>query len=474
MKRLLRMFVAVGLLALLSVSMTGCGGDGDNPTTPTPTPTGPPTGVLATFNNASSATVSWNPVADATSYNVYYAEASGVSKSVHDVDVNTAGTSYTFEGAEKLAVDTTYYFVVTAVKGSIESVESLEVSAKYTTFAQPDLTGTWNITLFYTGIGSSPANYLGWLRMNVTFGADGTATSINYYERSDGGTTPPPPPFILTIDEKGLVTQSGNYTGNTSHNVMSSNKELIIGTDTIPGIAPDTFVQVIRICQKAPDFGTMEESFSDADLANQSFVFHVLSSGAGQGWAYGAGTIDADRLATITSFLDSAGGTTPDPETETLVINPTIGVVTSTTDTNFKGVMTLDKHMIIGTTTDEAGTSFQLRVIQLTDPADPPTFTFSDLAGAYNFSQIFAGDPAQWQYGTLAINSSGVTNFPTFEDSILGSLDIDPITLSINAAGTITQAEDASFHGTMSANKELLVSTFTLEEGVYGLALAAK
>lgn len=474
MKKLLRSFGAVVLMAFLAVSMSACGGgDGNNwfwfPTTPPDAPTG----VVAIFNNSSSATVSWNAVADATSYNVYYAEASGVSKTVHDVMVSTDGTSYTFEGAEQLAVDTTYYFVVTAVKDSKESVESLEVSAKYTTFAQTDLEGTWNVTLFYTGIGV-PANYFGWLKLNVTLDAAGDAT-INYYEPSTGVAPPPtvdPDDFKFTIDENGIVTQTGIYPGNTSHNVMSSNKELIIGTDTISGNAPDTFVQVIRIFQKAPDWGTMEESFSDADLANKSFVFHVLSSGALQGWAYGAGTIDAGLVSTISSIFDPTGAGTP-PDPETLVIDPTTGVVTSTTDTNFAGVMTLDKNMIIGTTQDGEG-SFQLRVIQLTDPAAPPTFTMGDLAGVYNFSSIFEGTPAQWQYGTLTINSSGVTSFLTLEDSILGPLVIPPVTLSMNAAGTITQAGDASFHGTMSANKELLVSTFTLYEGVYGLSLAAK
>ncbi|MRR07083.1 MAG: fibronectin type III domain-containing protein [Deltaproteobacteria bacterium] len=471
MKKLLRMFCAVGLVTLLAVSMTGCGdGDDDNGTSPPAAPTG----VSAVFNNASSATVSWSPVAGATSYNVYYADASGVTKSAYDVKVNTTGTSYTFEDAEKLAVDTTYYFVVTAVKDSTESAESIEVSAEYTTFAQGDLTGTWNFTLFYTGIGA-PANYLGWLRMNITLDADGVAT-VNYYKQSDGGVTPPDGSLILTIDGKGLVTQSGDYTGNTSHNVMSSNKELIIGTDTIAGFVPETEVQVIRIMQKAPDWGTMEESFSANDLTNIPFVFHQLASGAEQNWVRGIGATNDSGQVTITSITDSVDptvpGELPDANYDTLSINPSTGVVSSTFDTSFKGVMTLDKKMIIGTTKDMMGT-FQLRVILVSGQ----TFTMGDLAGVYKFASIFDGDSALWQYGTVAINSSGVTDFLEYLDST-GDATLPPsATLSMNASGTITNAADSTFLGNLSFNKELMVSTFTagdVDSELYGLSLAVK
>jgi len=138
MKNLLRMFVTMGLLALFAFSMTGCGSDDDVWFVPAKAPAAP-TGVIATFNNSSSATVSWNPVATATSYNVYYSTAPGVTKLDYDVTVNTSATSYTFEG---LASDTTYYFVVTAVRSSKESVESLEVSAIWQPSQQSALYGT--------------------------------------------------------------------------------------------------------------------------------------------------------------------------------------------------------------------------------------------------------------------------------------------------------------------------------------------
>ena len=179
--------------------MTGCGGDGNNFVWfPKTTPTGPPTGVLATFNNASSATVSWNPVLDATSYNVYYSKLSGVSKTVNQGMVNTTDTSYTFEGAEKLDVDTPYYFVVTALKKKTESVDSLQVSAIYATFGQADLTGTWNVTLFRTGGAALPTGF-GWIRETITLDAEGIVIvdPAPFYQDSEGGDTWPAGPGEL-------------------------------------------------------------------------------------------------------------------------------------------------------------------------------------------------------------------------------------------------------------------------------------
>jgi len=449
------MFVAVGLLALLSVSMTGCGSSDDGfYFFPTKTPDAP-TGVLATFNNASSATVSWNAVDDATSYNVYYADASGVTKDVYDVTVNTAGTSYTFEGAEQLAVDTTYYFVVTAVKGSKESVESLQVSAKYTIFAQTDLEGSWYVTNFWTGADKP----LGWIRMKITLDAEGTAT-IDTYEQSDGTTAIPMGNLSFTIAPDGIVTQGGDFGGLDSHNVMSSNKELIVGTNDYS----DT-VKEIRICQKIDPLVV----FADADLMGKTFAFHELASGAEVGWARGDGTIDSLLVSTITFFTDSAGGVTP-PLDDVLSIDAN-GIVTSDNDPFFAGTMSSDKKLVVGTTRDEGDTSYQLRIIQVTGA----TFTMGDLAGTYNLSSLFDGASALWQYGTLTINSSGLTSFLTYLDSTGSSVLPPNYILSMTALGSITSAADVTAHGTMSFNKDLFVSTATVNPGgeeLYGLSLA--
>ncbi len=166
MKNLLRIFVTVGLLVLFAFSMTGCGSDNGYWYVPTKAPAAP-TGVTAVFTSSNSATVSWDAVDGATSYNVYYSTVPGVTKTVYTATVNTAATSYTFD---TFAPDTTYYFVVTAVKGSKESVESIEVSAK------------WVLALYGTTVGTDVLGVSDLVLLDPDTGAYvRTIGSVGYY-----------------------------------------------------------------------------------------------------------------------------------------------------------------------------------------------------------------------------------------------------------------------------------------------------
>jgi fibronectin type 3 domain-containing protein len=69
-------------------------------------------------------TLAWDAVQDATSYNVYWNDASGVKRH-NGRKVSTLNNSAIIKG---LKHGTTYYFVVTAVNASGESKESEELS----------------------------------------------------------------------------------------------------------------------------------------------------------------------------------------------------------------------------------------------------------------------------------------------------------------------------------------------------------
>lgn len=124
------------LSVLLAVSLTACGGGGEGSssgtTTTTPAPSAP-TGVSATAGNG-QATISWNTVSGATSYNIYWSTTSGVTKT-NGTKITGATSPYSHTG---LTNGTTYYYIVTAVNSSGESVESAQVSATPTA---PTITG---------------------------------------------------------------------------------------------------------------------------------------------------------------------------------------------------------------------------------------------------------------------------------------------------------------------------------------------
>lgn len=143
-------------LALLGVGglllVAGCGGGGgesaatgSSGTTSTTVPQAP-TGVTATAQagngcvitvpdtgtcSGSKIIISWNAVSGATSYNLYMASQSGVTKSnyggLSDGMRHSSVTSpYTHD---TLVIGRTYYFVVTAANAAGESQESSQVSA---------------------------------------------------------------------------------------------------------------------------------------------------------------------------------------------------------------------------------------------------------------------------------------------------------------------------------------------------------
>jgi len=90
---------------------------------PTPTLPAAPAGVVAT-SGTNQVSLSWSAVTGATSYNVYYATSSGVTKA-NGTKVVNAASPYVQTG---LSVGTTYYFIVTAVNAAGEGTASATVA----------------------------------------------------------------------------------------------------------------------------------------------------------------------------------------------------------------------------------------------------------------------------------------------------------------------------------------------------------
>jgi fibronectin type 3 domain-containing protein len=97
--------------------------------TPAATPTAPsaPTGVVAS-GGSKQVTVSWTTVSAATSYNVYWSTASGVTTST-GTKIAGASSPYIHTGR---ADSTAYYYIVTAVNGAGESAASAQATATTT------------------------------------------------------------------------------------------------------------------------------------------------------------------------------------------------------------------------------------------------------------------------------------------------------------------------------------------------------
>ena len=123
MNRLARL-VRVSVLALAyGISAGGCGGggsDGGGGSAPDV-----PTGLSARSDASGEVTLDWNAVPGATSYNLYWATSAGVTKQT-GTGILDVSRPHTHTG---LSNGTSHFYIVTAVAGAAESMESTEASA---------------------------------------------------------------------------------------------------------------------------------------------------------------------------------------------------------------------------------------------------------------------------------------------------------------------------------------------------------
>jgi predicted phage tail protein len=134
-----------------------------------------PAGVIATAG-AGQVNVAWTSVTDATSYNVYYATASGVTTAT-GTKVPVTTNSYLQTG---LTAGTSYYYVVTALNSAGESIASTQVSA--TVNSAPPVTTVPAAPTGVSAVGGTNQVTLSW-------GLVASAVSYNVYYATTSGVT---------------------------------------------------------------------------------------------------------------------------------------------------------------------------------------------------------------------------------------------------------------------------------------------
>jgi hypothetical protein len=330
-------------------------------------------------------------------------------------------------------------------------------SATYTititvTFSQTDLAGNWDGIFFTSHAGS----VWGWQR--VVFTIDGSGgTTVTSLLHDDGNTTLPAPGSIIsTISAAGVVSDGSSP---FFHGQMSSNKQLVIGTEDW---GTDNTV-TLRVFRKRT--GTV---FSAADFANKTFTFHGLRSGSWSDntWNYGAGTTNASSVATITSEVGPAGPRTPG--SGGLISVNSVGIVTDSSDNTWYGLVTDDKKVIF--IIDGESNDVGFNVLTITGQ----TYVQSDYEGIHNWFVVRnTPNPAWkpvWAYGVSSIDAAGNGTDLSYTDSLGGVAPPDFIRL-LSASGVVTDPADATAHGQMSYNKDITVRTNTNTTGRYGIII---
>jgi fibronectin type 3 domain-containing protein len=430
----------------------------------TPTATPPPAAPSLTSATAGNTQVTlvWDPVTGATSYNVYRGTAAGVTKAT---GTKVAGVTSPYV-ATGLTNGTVYFFIVTAQSANGEGAASNELSATPTVptaaFSQADLTGTWKINMLRT---SADNTSNGWLRATGAADASGNLTILSFEDSTGATTLPPGGGLQWTIDGSGVVSEIGVNGDDNVHMTMTSNKNFMAGT---AGSIND---HALRVVQKVEP-GTV---YSNADLASKSFVLHDLMVGADNMWFRSDGTTDATGMASLANDIGPGIGIGPGVDRGA---QPNVGrfsvdgggTVTIDTIPLFKGFLSADKKTIVGTSTEtNAGnTYYHLMIFQISGQ----TYSASDLVGTSSHHLLGVGNANFWLHYTTTGAVGGVVTFSDWLVSNGNTTANAPVNVSITSSGTVTVAENPSYHGTMSFDKKFTVATQTTFSGAYSLQVA--
>lgn len=143
-----------------------------------------PSGVLA-FGAAGQVNLIWAVVPGATSYNIYWSTASGVTPA-SGTRITTAGSPYLQTG---LAVGTPYYYIVTAVNSAGEGPASVQVTAatsssvsKQLALAWDPVAGATSYNLYWSTVpGVTPATGMKISSAGNSYVHTGLAAGTTYY-----------------------------------------------------------------------------------------------------------------------------------------------------------------------------------------------------------------------------------------------------------------------------------------------------
>ena len=443
-------------------------------------PGGPetPSGLVATAGDG-QVSLSWSRTNGAASYAIRYSTSPGVAANSAAITLVVKETTATVPG---LANGTRYYFVVSAVNATGESVPSSEATAIPSLpgpFLQTDLQGTWRFNALVTGANAK------WLRGSV--GIDGLgAVTVTTYLDSSGATVAPAGLFgTMTILPDGTLVQDG--AAPDFHGMLSANlhKDLMVITSS----AGSTSRMLLILQKSVPGsvfLSTDIQGTGSAVAGPLAMVYHQLSSGAVSEWE--TASIQAGRDQKLTYLALNAPTPHPLPGAGSKVAAMAITADGTVTESSLAGVvpqpaalltgvMSADKMTIVGTATDARG-AFLLRVIQLIHPPatllSPTSYLLADLAGSYGYQALVGGPDPLWVYGTQSVGATGGAGFTAYLDAG-GSLAVPAsVTLAMDQQGLVTDAGDPSYNGQFAYFKDMIVATRTDAGGASRLSIALR
>lgn len=226
----------------------------------------------------------------------------------------------------------------------------------------------------------------------------------------------------------------------------------------------------LNVSAVASDSITLQNLQTMTDLAGDwTYTGLVAGDRPAQipGWYYGDVIIDTDGATTTTPMTDSEVGTVETPSIGNFSIANGIVTMASVAGVNYQGALTQSNDVMVTTATMAPGSDTGVKGLnlQVNLKRSGATYASTDLVGDWNGHALLVGggtDGNGWMRFDSTISSNGQVAFSNTASSITGMTYPTDQVFTVSSDGTVT---GNGIHGTMSADKKLMVLTLTTGPG---------
>ena len=330
-------------------------------------------------------------------------------------------------------------------------------------FSMGDLQGAWDFHSLAT------SGTIGW--MHGVLSVDNTGMGGMTSLIRNGMPWPSTDNVPFSMFPCGIV---GMGNDNTFHGFLSKDRTMMSATWT-----DNTGGSALMIFRKRGGV------FAQNDLFG-TWNFHRLTAGgdnATSGWASGTMTMSTPGTAIITavqthdSHMNEVGSSF-------FVSMDGDGIITSSGDNTFHGVMSGDKNMMVVARTG-AGGHYDLMVLMRSNTG--VSYDTTDLTGDWMQHGVVSGNPndANWNFGQMVMDSTGQATFNGMMGRT-GAFSMQPGTFAMNSSGVITMGGMGmgggmtnpmmvqTYSGFMNPAKDFMVATYSDGNGGYQLGIGMK
>ncbi|MCL5884649.1 MAG: hypothetical protein M1377_04815 [Deltaproteobacteria bacterium] len=335
---------------------------------------------------------------------------------------------------------------------------SIPPSLSGAAFSMGDLQGTWDFNSLAT------SGTTGW--MHGVLSVDNTGMGAMTSLVLNGMPWPSMDNVPFAMFPCGIVRRGDD---NTFHGFLSKDRTMMAATWT-----DNTGGSAMMIFRKRGG------AFAQGDLFG-TWNFHRLTAGsdnATSGWASGTMTMNSPGTAIITA-IQTHNNNMSEVGSSFLVSMGGDGIVTSSGDNTFHGVMSRDKNMMVLTKTNASG-HYDLMVLMRSNVG--VSYNTTDLLGDWMRHGIVSGNPTDtnWNFGQMVMDSTGQATFNGMMGST-GAFSMQPATFAMNSTGFITMGGGMmnpmmvqTYSGFMNPAKDLLVATYSDGNGGYQFGIGMK